>query len=165
MGSLKTLEAEARVQVRPRFPYRQKKRRFLDFKSIFLTALFKSLFFYHYRYGTQPPTFDAQFPERTQSLQHHYVTSQSDRAGPFFFVIILPHHLLSGSYCSVRQLIWSPYQKADVIVGTHGFVQRCLTLFVPKVQVSATLNQDLDAVHRKAGLQRHTERGFWATGA
>lgn len=59
-----------------------------------------------------------------------------------------------------RHLIWSPYQQAGVIVSAHGFVQRRQALFVPEVQVSAALNQDLDAVHGKAGLHRHAERGF-----
>lgn len=47
-----------------------------------------------------------------------------------------------------------------MIVSTHGFVQGRQALFVPEVQVSATLNQDLDAVHGKAGLHRHAEWGF-----
>lgn len=45
-------------------------------------------------------------------------------------------------------------------MSAHGFVQRRQSVFVPEIQMSAALDQDLDAVHGKAGLHRHAQRGF-----
>lgn len=50
-----------------------------------------------------------------------------------------------------------------MIVSPNSFVHRCQAISASKVQMSAALNQQPDALHRQARLHRHRERGLWPT--
>lgn len=57
-------------------------------------------------------------------------------------------------------LIQGSHHERGVIMGPNSFVHRCEAVSVPEVQMSATQDQQSDALHRQAGLHGHAQRGL-----
>ena len=79
----------------------------------------------------------------------------------FIQCILLTSSVLLECVCNMyATLIQSPHHQPGVIVSPNSFVHRCEAVSASKVQMSAALNQQPDALHLQARLHSHSERGL-----